>query len=95
MPLLYNKQCIICGRFFQPNKHNQITCGDISCKREQNKRYKKGTLKQSKKMALLVEESTAAFNLGMTYGQYKAKQWCRNKQYIRKYVGKEVPSIVS
>lgn len=88
MSLLYYKQCIICGKFYQPNKHNQVTCGDRKC---QNKRTRQTELRKKlekknrdlNKMALLTKEAIMANNLNMTYGQFKAAQWCRNKQHLK------------
>lgn len=99
MPMLYHKQCVVCGRFYKPNKHNQVTCGDKNCQKERTRQLQlQKTLaaenKEKKKMALLTKEAIEARNLSMSYGQYKAAQWCRNKQYLRKY-RKEVKDIVS
>lgn len=83
--LAYHKQCIICGTFFRPNKHNQLTCASKEClselyRRHNKKRYHdKRNKKKGDKMPLLTKEAVAAYNLGISYGQYKARQWFRNK----------------
>ena len=83
MALLYNKQCVICGTYFKPRNRVQITCGSKICQNEYTKRVrspKKHGLKDP--MKGLTMDAIAANNLGMTYGQYKGAQWCRNKQVM-------------
>lgn len=84
MPLPYYKSCDICGAFFHPTNNRQILCGDKECKRQHQKEYKRynkqGKKTQHKVMLGLTKDAIAANNLGLTYGQYKAKQWIRNKQ---------------
>ena len=89
MPLLYSKQCIICGRFYTPSNHNQILCGDRSCKLEYARRSDaaKRALRKArgaeKKMLGLTQDSVKAEKLGISYGEFKGRQWCMNKQTMK------------
>lgn len=89
--LLYNKECVICGRFYKPIRHSQITCGDKECQREYaNLHFKRKYISKKKKnnqlMLGLTKDAIAARNNGLTYGQYKGREWCRNKQTMKNII---------
>lgn len=90
--LLYSKSCVVCGEFFIPKVHNQLACCK-ECQKEHEKFYnmlqkiqKEEFKKTHRKMVGLTNDAIAAEQLGMSYGQYKAQQWCHNKQKIRRRV---------
>jgi hypothetical protein len=73
------KKCVICGKEFTTN-HNQITCS-VECskerKRELNRTYHRTYVKPKEVLpkANLDEEIAKANKLGISYGEYKARQF--------------------
>lgn len=80
------RQCVVCGRDYEPWNPNQKCCGDENCKRELTRwAYKRKIQAQKEtyhrerreKTALprkntLNEDAMAAKEAGMTYGEYMA-----------------------
>lgn len=84
--ILENKECIICGRLFKPIRKVQYTCGDTNCQKEYaNLHFRRKYIRKKKNNQLMIgltKDAIAARNNGLTYGQYKGREWCRNKQKI-------------
>lgn len=76
--------CVICGKHFEYQKGNKITCSK-ECMAERQRRYsrerdrKRQELNKKKKAkpkhkSTLGEDAKEAKNIGMSYGQYIAKK---------------------
>lgn len=82
------RQCVVCGRDYEPWNPAQKCCGSEDCKRELNRwayrrkiqaqkekyRRKRRDENRLTKKNTLNEDAMAAKQNGMSYGQYKAYQ---------------------
>lgn len=80
------RKCPACGELFIPNSPNHKYCGSKECDRIKNNEYKRNVRNRKKipKMDNLTKDAIRARNLGMTYGQFKCKQWWAGKHVVPK-----------
>ena len=70
------KECVNCGRLFNPNTKKQICCGKICAKERARKLEAERRLKlnmEKAKKNQLMDIAEAARLEGMSYGKYVAK----------------------
>lgn len=80
------RQCVVCGRDYEPHNGMQKCCGDENCKREleywkrrravqaQREKYEKNKRENERmvKKNSLSKDAMNAKEAGLTYGQYMA-----------------------